>query len=205
MASMMRFRWNKPCAADGCWLASPRNAAERGMVLRGYPRQGSRGDLPGPVPGARQCTSQRWGDDSPHQRLLITVRPGLRVVSAGPGGRPQPAGGDVRDGSGCRQPLRVTAIGMGRGHVDADGVDMLDDHLSGHELLDRLVAAAIPRGRNQSVGHGRHFIPDVTGSGRVFDPPSLSASASRQPYEVVGPEEHLEPGAASPTPRRVWS
>ena len=32
---MMRFRWNKPCAADGCWLTSPGNAAERGMVPEG--------------------------------------------------------------------------------------------------------------------------------------------------------------------------
>ena len=35
MASMMRFRWNKPYAADSCWLTSPRNAAERGMVPEG--------------------------------------------------------------------------------------------------------------------------------------------------------------------------
>ena len=53
-------------------------------------------------------------------------------------------------------------------------VDVLDDHLSGYELLDRLLAAAIPGGYNQSVGHGRHFIPDVTGSGRVFDPHAIS-------------------------------
>ena len=32
---MMRFRWNKPYAADSRWLTSPRNAAERGMVLEG--------------------------------------------------------------------------------------------------------------------------------------------------------------------------
>ena len=25
---MRRFRWNKPCAADSCWLTSPGNAAE---------------------------------------------------------------------------------------------------------------------------------------------------------------------------------
>ena len=35
MALVMRFRWNKPCAADSCWLTSPRNAAERGMVTEG--------------------------------------------------------------------------------------------------------------------------------------------------------------------------
>ena len=35
MALMMRFRWNKPCAADGCWLTSPRNAAERGIIPEG--------------------------------------------------------------------------------------------------------------------------------------------------------------------------
>ena len=32
---MMRFRWNQPCAADGCWLTSTGNAAERGMVPEG--------------------------------------------------------------------------------------------------------------------------------------------------------------------------
>ena len=31
----MRFRWNKPCAADGCWLTSPRKAAERGIIPEG--------------------------------------------------------------------------------------------------------------------------------------------------------------------------
>ena len=35
MALMMRFRWDKPCAADSCWLTSPGNAAERGMVPEG--------------------------------------------------------------------------------------------------------------------------------------------------------------------------
>ena len=35
MALMMRFRWNKSYAADSCWLPSPRNAAERGMVPEG--------------------------------------------------------------------------------------------------------------------------------------------------------------------------
>ena len=74
---------------------------------------------------------------------------------------------------------------------------MLDDHLSGYELLGRLVAAAIPGGRNRSVGHGRHFIPDVIGGGRVFD---LHPVSQRQqaPYEIVGPEEQLD--AALPGP-----
>ena len=86
---------------------------------------------------------------------------------------------------------------MGRSHVDVDGVDMLDDHLSGYGLLDRLLAAAIPGGYNQSVGHGRHFIPDVTGSGRVFD--LHPVSQRQQPvHQVVGPGAHLD--AALPGP-----
>ena len=35
MALMMRFRWNKPYAADSRWLPSPGNAAKRGMVPEG--------------------------------------------------------------------------------------------------------------------------------------------------------------------------
>ena len=38
--------------------------------------------------------------------------------------------------------LRVPALGLGRGHVDVDGVNVLDDHLSCYELLGRLLAAA---------------------------------------------------------------
>ena len=95
MALVMRFRWNKPCAADSCWLTSPRNAAERGMVPEGIHAKAADATFRGPIPSARQCTSQRWGDDSPHERLL-TARPRHRVVSAGPGGRPQRADGDVR-------------------------------------------------------------------------------------------------------------
>ena len=56
--------------------------------------------------------------------------------------------------------LQVSVLGLGRGHVDVDGVDMLDDHLSGYELLDRLVAAAIPGERNQPTGDGADFIQD---------------------------------------------
>ena len=74
--------------------------------------------------------------------------------------------------------------------MDVDGVDMLDDHLSGYELLDRLVAAANPGGRNQSVGHGRHFIPDVTGGGRVFDPHAIS-QFSRRSTRSSDPESTL--------------
>ena len=79
--------------------------------------------------------------------------------------------------------------------MDVDGVDMLDDHLSGYELLDRLLAAAIPGGYNQSVGHGPHFIPDVIGSGRVFDSHAIS-QFQQAAYEVVG--QHLD--AALPGP-----
>ena len=100
-------------------------------------------------------------------------------------------------GQAAGSPCGVTAIGMGRGHVDVDGVDMLDDRLSGYELPDRLVAAAIPGGRNQSVGHGRHFIPDVIGGGRVFDPHAVSQF--QQPvHQIVGPKEHLDPALRRP-------
>ena len=98
MASMMRFRWNKPCAADSCWLPSPGNAAGRGMVPEGIHAKAAEATFPVRFPSARQCTSRRWGDDSPHERFLITARPCRRVVSAGPGGRPQRAGGDVEMG-----------------------------------------------------------------------------------------------------------
>ena len=81
--------------------------------------------------------------------------------------------------------------------MDADGVDVLDDHLSGHELLDRLVAAAIPAGHNKSVGHGGHFIPDVIGNGTMVDPHAIS-QFQRVPYEIVGPEEHLDPAPRLP-------
>ena len=74
---------------------------------------------------------------------------------------------------------------------------MLDDRLSGYELLDRLVAAAIPGGRNQSVGHGRHFIPDVIGSGRVFDLHAIS-QFQQAVHQVVGPEEHLDAALRRP-------
>ena len=81
--------------------------------------------------------------------------------------------------------------------MDVDGVDMLDDYLSGYELLDRLLAAASPGGRNQSVGHDRHFIPDVIGGGRVFDPHAVSQF--QQPvHQIVGPEEHLDPALRRP-------
>ena len=54
-----------------------------------------------------------------------------------------------------------------------------------------------PGGRNQSVGHGRHFIPDVIGSGRVCDPHAIS-QFQQAPYEIVGPEEHLDPALRRP-------
>ena len=175
MAFMMRFRWNKPCAADSCWLTSPGNAAERGMVPEGIHAKAAEATFPVrfPAPGnAHPNAGVRTVPDGIHERLLITARPGHRVASAGPGGRPQRAGGDVEVGQaagslcGSRPSAWAEVLSVWfqnhyprwTGHVDVDGVDMLDDHLSGHELLDRLLAAAIPGGRNQSVGHGRHFI-----------------------------------------------
>ena len=104
MASMMRFRWNKPCAADSCWLTSPGKRRRARHGPRGHPRQGSRGDLPGPVPSARQCTPQRWGEDSPRERLLITARPGHRVVSAGRLKAATGPGGDVEMGQAAGSP-----------------------------------------------------------------------------------------------------
>ena len=50
MALMMRFRWNKPCAADGCWLTSPRNAAERGMVHEGIHAKAAEATFPARFP-----------------------------------------------------------------------------------------------------------------------------------------------------------
>ena len=43
---MMRFRWNKPCAADSCWLTSPGNAAERGMVPEGIHAKAAEATFP---------------------------------------------------------------------------------------------------------------------------------------------------------------
>ena len=108
MALIIRFRWNKSCAADNCWLTSPRNSAERGMVPRAStPRQRrrpSRYDSQRPT-----ITSQRLGEDSPHERLLITARSRRRVVSAGPGGRPQRAAETWRW-------VRLQAAPAGHGH-----------------------------------------------------------------------------------------
>ena len=96
---MRRFRWNQPCAADSCWLPSPGNTDERGMVPGDIHAKAAEAAVPGSeIPSARQCTSQWRGDDSPHERLLITAKPCRRVASAGPGGRPQPVGGDVKMG-----------------------------------------------------------------------------------------------------------
>ena len=74
---------------------------------------------------------------------------------------------------------------------------MLDDRRSGYALLDRLVAAAIPGWRNQSAGHGGHFIPDVIGSGTMFDPHAIS-QFQQVTYEIVGPEEPLDPAPRLP-------
>ena len=48
-----------------------------------------------------------------------------------------PSTGRRRYGVGLcyRWHLRVPALGLGRGHVDVDGVNVLDDHLSCYELL----------------------------------------------------------------------
>ena len=50
MALMMRFRWNKPCAADSWWLTSPRNAAERGMVPEGIHAKAAEATFPARFP-----------------------------------------------------------------------------------------------------------------------------------------------------------
>ena len=46
MALMMRFRWNKPYAADSRWLPSPRNAAKRGMVPEGIHAKAAEANFP---------------------------------------------------------------------------------------------------------------------------------------------------------------
>ena len=53
MASMMRFQWNKPCAADSCWLTSPGNAVEHGMVPEGIHAKAAEATFPVrfPAPG----------------------------------------------------------------------------------------------------------------------------------------------------------
>ena len=53
MALMMRVRWNKPCAADSCWLTSPGNAAKRGMVPEGIHAKAAEATFPArfPAPG----------------------------------------------------------------------------------------------------------------------------------------------------------
>ena len=53
MALMMRFRWNKPYAADSRWLPSPGNAAKRGMAPEGIHAKAAEANFPVrfPAPG----------------------------------------------------------------------------------------------------------------------------------------------------------
>ena len=60
MALMMRFRCDKPCAADSCWLTSPGNAAERGMVPECIHAKAARRPSRS-IPSARQCTIPTLG------------------------------------------------------------------------------------------------------------------------------------------------
>ena len=50
MALIIRFRWNKPCAADSCWLPSPGNAADRGMVPEGIHAKAAEATFPARFP-----------------------------------------------------------------------------------------------------------------------------------------------------------
>ena len=90
MALVMRFRWNKPCAADGCWLPSPGNAAGRGMVPEGIHAKAAEATFPVrfPAPG------------NAHPNAGVMTVPTRDCSSLpGPGiGLPRPAGGDVRVG-----------------------------------------------------------------------------------------------------------
>ena len=46
MALIIRFRWNKPYAADSRWLTSTGNAAERGMVPEGIHAKAAEATFP---------------------------------------------------------------------------------------------------------------------------------------------------------------
>ena len=103
MALMMRFRWNKPCAADGCWLTSPGNAAERGMGPEGIHAKAAEATFPARFPAPDNAHPNAWVRTVPRE-IPSHCQAGLRVVSAGPGGRPQPAGGDVEMGQASGSP-----------------------------------------------------------------------------------------------------
>ena len=156
MALVMRFRWNKPCAADSCWLTSPGNAAERGMVPEGIHAKAAETTFPVRFPAPDNAHPNAGVRTVPTRDPLSLPRP--RRIGLSPPGPVAALNGpaetcEVGQAAGGFCGSRPSA--WAEGHVDVDGVDMLDDHLSGHELLNRLLAAAIPGGRNQPVGHGR--------------------------------------------------
>ena len=101
MALVMRFRWNKPCAADSCWLTSPRNAAERGMVTEGIYAKAAEATFPVLFPAPDDAHPNAGVRTVPTRDCLSL--PGLAI------GLPPPApvaalNGRRRrgDGSGCR-------------------------------------------------------------------------------------------------------
>ena len=95
MALMMRFRWNKPYAADSRWLPSPGNAAKRGMVPEGIHAKAAEANFPVRFPAPDDAHPNAGVMTVPTRDCLSLPGLAIRVVSAGPGGRPQPAGGGV--------------------------------------------------------------------------------------------------------------
>ena len=71
---------------------------------------------------------------------ISAVHPGLRRMNCLRRSRWPSSTGRRRHGIGLRNRwhLRIPVLGLGRGHVDVDGVNVLDDHMSGYELLFRL-------------------------------------------------------------------
>ena len=121
MALMMRFRWNKPCAADSCWLTSTGNAAERGMVPEGIHAKAAESTFPVRFPAPDNAHPNAGVRTVPARGCLSL--PGLATGVSPPGPVAALNGpAETWRWVSCRQLLRVTAIGMGRGHVFVEGL-----------------------------------------------------------------------------------
>ena len=91
------------------------------------------------------------------------------MASADPGWPPstgrRKCGGNLPD----RQDRPAPAVGTGLAHVDVDGINVVDDHLPGDEILGRFLdglrGRPISSGHNQPAGDGPSTsLPDMVGS-----------------------------------------
>ena len=83
MALIIRFRWNKPYAADSRWLTSTGNAAERGMVPEGIHAKAAEATFPVRFPVPDNAHPNAGVRTVPTRDCLS--RPGLAAGLSPPG------------------------------------------------------------------------------------------------------------------------